>query len=95
VFAQLPSAGTIVAPGTSVAIVVSTGAPEDATTVAVPNVVGEELPDAREILQDAGFSIEEVSVPGTAENSQDVLAQVPSAGSAAAPGSTVTLLFAE
>lgn len=95
VISQLPQAGSIALPGASVAIVVSSGAPEQPATIRVPNVVGEELADAEETLEKLGLVVQATATSGTAENSGDVLAQVPEAGAMAAEGSTVVLLYAE
>lgn len=91
---QFPEAGDEVAPGTTVAVIVSSGAPEDATTTGVPDVVGEELQDAQEAIADAGLSSQPVAVDGTEENAGDVIAQLPAAGSAVSPGSTIVLFYA-
>lgn len=94
VIAQLPEPGVTAAPGSTVAIVVSAGVPEDGTTVAVPDVVGDELPDAQETIAKAGLKSQPVETAGNAENSGDVLAQWPEKDGAASPGSTVVLLYA-
>jgi serine/threonine-protein kinase len=95
VFAQLPTAGTIVAPGSTVAIVVSSGPPAEEASVSVPDVVGEELPDAQETLAKAGLKSNPVPVPGTEENADDVLGQAPVGGTMVPPGTTITLLYAQ
>lgn len=95
VISQLPQAGSITLPGSSVAIVVSSGAPEQPATVQVPSVVGDELADAEETLAELGLVVQAITTPGTAENSGDVLAQVPAAGAMVPEGSTVALLYAE
>jgi len=94
VIAQLPAPGTSAAAGAPVAIVVSAGSPEDATTVAVPGVVGDELPDAQETIAKAGLQSQPVESPGNEENANDVIAQWPEEGGAASPGGTVVLLYA-
>jgi len=92
---QLPTAGTLVAPGSEVAVVVSSGPPETDATVSVPNVVGKALADAEKELRDAGFSVESVSVTGTSEKPGDVFAQAPASGTSAPEGSTITIVYAE
>ena len=73
VIAQLPAAGTIVAPDTTVAIVVSSGPPAEDATVEVPDVRGQELKDAEEALTKLGLQANPTPVAGTAENKGDVL----------------------
>jgi beta-lactam-binding protein with PASTA domain len=95
VIAQMPASGTSLPPGASVALLVSSGAPLEPENVQVPNVVGEELADAEEALSKLGLGAEAVTVEGTAENSGDVLAQVPEADEFVPVGSTILLLYAE
>jgi len=95
VIAQLPAAGTIVSPDTTVAIVVSTGPPAEDASVEVPSVVGQELNDAEEALTKLGLVANPTPVAGTAENKGDVLAQAPDAGTMVPPGTAITLLYAE
>jgi len=95
VILQLPTAGTIVAPGSEVAIVVSSGPPETEETVSVPDVVGMPRADAEKALRDAGLEVESVAVGGTTEKVGEVFAQAPVAGTSVPVGSTVTVVFAE
>jgi beta-lactam-binding protein with PASTA domain len=58
-----------IAPGDSVNLVVSKG-PD---LVEVPNVIGEELPDARAMLEEAGFTVKVVTnVPGPFQSQAQV-----------------------
>lgn len=92
---QYPDANMQVDSGATVALIVSSGPPEDSATAEVPDVVGEERLDAQELLTDAGFSSQLVTVAGTNENSGDVVAQLPAAGEEVPPGSTVVLFYAQ
>jgi len=90
VISTSPKAGTQLPPGSVVEEVVSEGKAE----VAVPNVVGSTVEDARSQLQAKGFGVEttqEVSDqdPGT------VLSQSPGGGATAKPGATVNLVVAK
>ena len=95
VIMQLPTAGTLVAPGAEVAIVVSSGAPEGAATVSVPDVVGKTRADAEAALRAAGLGVQSIGVSGTSEKVGDVFEQAPAAGESVPEGSTVTVLYAE
>ncbi len=66
VIRQSPSAGTQVAPGSSVSIVVSKGAQK----IAVPNVIGKQRSDAVSVLRAAGLT------PVVQEQDTDVTSQV-------------------
>jgi serine/threonine-protein kinase len=83
-----PSAGSMVAKGSSVVLYVSSGPAQ----VAVPKVTGESLAQASATLAADGFSVSQVTVPVTqpAQNGV-VLAESPTAGSRAARGSTVAV----
>lgn len=94
VIAELPASGETVAGGTTVALVVSSGAPEDATTVGAPDVVGETLPDAQAAVADAGLRSQPLVLEGTNERSNTVIAQWPEAGVDLPPDSTMVLLYA-
>jgi serine/threonine-protein kinase len=95
VIMQLPTAGTVVVPGAEVAIVVSSGAPEGAATVSVPNVVGKTRADAEAALRAAGLGVQSIGVSGTSEKVGEVFEQAPAAGESVPEGSTVTVLYAE
>jgi serine/threonine-protein kinase len=83
-----PPAGTQVAKGSTVQLVVSSGK----ASVRVPNVVGMTEADATSTLQEAGFNVA-VQYSTTLDSSRNgrVIAQSPSGGSSAARGSTVTI----
>jgi serine/threonine-protein kinase len=83
-----PSSGTELQRGATVTVIVSKG-PQD---VAVPNVEGFAEEDARQELEDAGFTVS-VSDEPTDDPANDgfVLAQDPTGGNRAQKGSTVVL----
>jgi len=90
VIATDPKAGTKVNAGSTVQLIVSTGPQQ----VAVPNVVGSQIDDARSQLSAKGFgasTTQQVSdqEPGT------VLSQDPAGGATAAPGATISLVVAK
>ncbi|GAB2734416.1 Stk1 family PASTA domain-containing Ser/Thr kinase [Streptomyces bullii] len=89
---QDPEPGTDVNKGDTINLVVSTGAPK----VAVPNVIGQSVDDAKSKLEgdDYQFSVE----TETRESSEDpgtVLEQNPTSGKEVEKGSTVTLVIAK
>jgi serine/threonine-protein kinase len=86
VFAQDPAAGAEAEEGSTVNLQVS-GGPE---TAAVPNAVGLPETDARDRLVDAGFQVSTREVFSEREEGT-VVAQEPTAGADAEPGSTVTI----
>jgi beta-lactam-binding protein with PASTA domain/predicted Ser/Thr protein kinase len=89
VIQQSPSAGTTLSRGSTVSIVVSKGQ----KNVAVPDLIGEERPDAVQTLRDAGLtpSVEEQETEAPEEIGA-VIQQFPPAGSEVEPGTTVTLV---
>jgi len=93
--AQSPAPGESVAPGTTVAIVVSTGPPAPtAEEVTVPNVVGQTVAEAQQILSDAGFEVQSVPAsPGSGKPANQVVAQTPAGDSASQSGSTVVVFY--
>lgn len=93
VMSQLPAAGDSVAQGTTIGIEVSSGAPEDASTVSVPDVVGEPLADAQNTLSGAGFESLPVSVNGTGKPQNEIVAQSPGADEDVPAGSTVVIFY--
>lgn len=91
IISQNPVAGTKVAAGTSVALVISDG--KEVALIAVPNVVGKTLDQATGILINAGFDVTTSGSPGQTGGSI-VTGQSPAAGSMAKADSTVTLTLA-
>ncbi len=86
-----PPAGSLLAPGTPVTVVVSRGAP----TIPVPDVLGMSAGDARTRVEVEGLQLGTVTrrrtggaTPGT------VVAQQPAAGTLAAPGTVVDIVIA-
>ena len=64
---------------------------KNAGTVAVPDVVGIDLAQARTTLGDAGFAVKTNLVPNATHPLNQVVKETPGAGSRAKKGSTVTL----
>jgi beta-lactam-binding protein with PASTA domain/predicted Ser/Thr protein kinase len=91
VIRQSPSAGTQVEPGSTVAIVVSSGEEEE-KEAKVPNVIGKERRQAVEAIRAAGLQpeVEEEETEVQAQIGR-VLDQFPPPGSALEPGATVTI----
>ncbi len=87
---QSPSAGTEVEPGSTVAIVVSSGRKEEVARA--PAVIGRERREAVEAIRAAGLQPsveeEETEVPGQAGR---VIDQFPPPGTELEPGATVTI----
>jgi serine/threonine-protein kinase len=86
VIAQDPAATARVEPGTRVNIVVA----QAASTIPVPDVIGNTATDARFKLQQAGFQV----ISDTAESDEPVgtvIAQNPSAGTQVARDTTITI----
>ncbi len=89
VLSTSPTAGSSAEPGSTVDLEVSGG---PATEVTVPNVIGSAAAVARATIETAGLTatVEERSVgPGA---SGLVISQTPAAGTAAEPGSTVSII---
>jgi beta-lactam-binding protein with PASTA domain/predicted Ser/Thr protein kinase len=84
-----PPAGTEVDKGSTVTLVVSSGA----APVQVPNVVGQTESAARDALQAANLrsQVVRVDVPFGSPQANVVIDQTPGAGEQVAPGSTVTI----
>jgi serine/threonine-protein kinase len=87
VISASPAAGNTVAKGSTVKLVVSSGA----GAVKVPNVVGESQTAATSQLEGLGFIVNTVSAPNSTQPSGQVVGQNPPQGTAAAKGSTVTI----
>jgi eukaryotic-like serine/threonine-protein kinase len=86
-----PPAGTALAPGAGLAIVVSRGAP----TIPIPDLLGMASGDARTRLETEGLQLGTVTRRRTADASPGtVVAQRPAAGTLAAPGTVVDIVVA-
>ena len=85
-----PSAGTSLPRGTEVVLLISSGAQK----VAVPDVVGDPVDDARSALIAAGFVVNTTKEETDAQPDGTVLSQSPASGSEAAKGSTVSIVVA-
>ena len=85
-----PSAGTNLQRGSEVIVVVSSGVAQ----VAVPDVTGQNVDDARSALIAAGFAVTTTKRSSTTDAEGTVLEQSPAFGSKAAKGSTVSLVVA-
>src|SRR4051794_30419084 len=83
---QDPAAGTELAKGSSVTIVVSRGPQK----IEVPDVTGDDKDSARSSLRAAGFKVNVVEKPSP-EQEGTVLTQSPGGGSRALKGTTVTI----
>ena len=88
VISQDPAANTSVDVGTLVSITVSSG------KIPVPNVVGKSQTDAKNILLNAGFEVEIVTVEDGTVAAGTVTSQSPDPKKMAVRGTTVTLVVA-
>jgi serine/threonine-protein kinase len=88
VIAQNPTFGTRVKEGTVVSVSVSSGPGEEQ----VPDVEGRERREARKILTDAGFEVEERKEPSSDVEEGRAIGTQPSAGTELQLGRTVTLI---
>jgi serine/threonine-protein kinase len=86
-----PPAGTALAPGAGLTIVVSRGAP----TIPIPDLLGMASGDARTRLETEGLQLGTVTRRRTTDGSPGtVVAQRPAAGTLAAPGTVVDIVIA-
>lgn len=86
-----PPAGTALAPGAGLTVVVSRGAP----TIPIPDLLGMASADARTRLEMEGLQMGTVTRRRTSEASPGtVVAQTPGAGTLAAPGTVVDIIVA-
>jgi len=99
VISQSPTANTMVARGSTVSFVISTGTPTptgspspgpSGTSAAVPSVLTMPQAAAEQLLTDDGFLVK-VKKGASSLGSGFVYNQHPTAGDIAAPGSTVTI----
>ncbi len=88
VISQSPSAGSSVAQGSAVSLVVSLG-PVVAT---VPNVVGLTQANAATAITSAGLTVGTVTTQNSSVAAGDVISESPSAGTSVVPGSAVNLV---
>ena len=86
---QSPAAGTRVAPGAAVAVVVAIAPPDD--RIVVPEVVGKSLEDAQTILKDIGLRLGRVTFRDD-DRVDQVLEQAPKAGDQVAKETAVDLV---
>ncbi|HXZ70258.1 MAG TPA: Stk1 family PASTA domain-containing Ser/Thr kinase [Streptosporangiaceae bacterium] len=82
-----PANGSLVARGTTVTLIVSSGAPK----VKVPNVVHLSDTNARNTLVNAGFNVKQETAQNSTAPPNIVVRQNPSAGAMASKGATVTI----
>jgi len=86
-----PPAGTALAPGAGLTIVVSRGAP----TIPIPDLLGMASADARTRLETEGLQLGTVTRRRTSDASPGtVVAQSPAAGTLAAPGTVIDIVVA-
>ncbi|GMQ92801.1 MAG: hypothetical protein BMS9Abin12_0278 [Acidimicrobiia bacterium] len=90
VVSQDPDEGTMVAAGTKVNIVVSTG-PDAPTTVLVPDVTGEPKADAQAILEGEGFVVTASEQPSVDVEAGLVVSTNPAAGTEVVQGTSVEM----
>src|SRR5438132_2384778 len=92
VISESPAAGTSVASGSAVNLVVSSGAPPP-TQVAVPNVVGETEAAATSAISAAALTVGAVTQQSsTTVASGNVISESPAAGTSVASGAAVSLV---
>jgi serine/threonine-protein kinase len=86
-----PPAGTALAPGAGLTVVVSRGAP----TIPIPDLLGMASADARTRLETEGLQLGTVTRRRTSDASPGtVVAQTPAAGTLASPGTVVDVVVA-
>ncbi|MCX5771476.1 MAG: PASTA domain-containing protein, partial [Candidatus Hydrogenedentes bacterium] len=92
VISQIPSAGTLAAPGTEVDLIISAGV----SPTTVPNLIGLAQTSALDVLQLAGFILGTVTTqPSPTVPAGTVLDQEPVAGTFAPAGSAINLVVSE
>ncbi len=90
VIATDPTAGTNLQRGSQVILIVSSGVAQ----VLIPDVIGQNVDDARSALVAAGFVVSTSKQDSKTDADGSVISQAPSAGSKAGKGSTVSLIVA-
>ncbi|PZF80762.1 protein kinase domain-containing protein [Jiangella anatolica] len=88
-----PAAGASVPAGSAVLIIVS-GGPQAQPSVAVPQLEGATLAEARSLLDRAGLALGELDRQDSARPADTVLASEPAVGVELQPGAVVTLTLA-
>ncbi len=88
IIAQAPLAGTLVAPGTAVSLVLSDGP----GTVTVPSLIDLLVPEARDKLASAGLKLGAMTERDDTKPKGAVLAQVPARGKVVQPGAMVDVV---
>ncbi|HKJ36594.1 MAG TPA: PASTA domain-containing protein [Solirubrobacterales bacterium] len=88
VISSNPTEGVDFAPGQTVTLVVSEGSDQ----VSVPSVVGLDRFEAKQTLEDAGFFVSQ-SAEDSDEPENEVIRQIPGAGTAKEDGSQVTIVY--
>lgn len=91
VVSQDPAAGTMVAAGSTVNIVVSTG-PDAPATIPVPDVAGQSAADAQAALEAEGFVVTATEQPSADIEAGLVISTNPGAGTEVAPGTSVEII---
>jgi len=93
VFAQVPTAGTAVAPKTTVGLLVSSGIlSSTASTATVPSVVGKSVTDAKKALTNARLVGVTILWSGTGKPNNTVVDQLPDAYTVVGRNSSVILI---
>ena len=87
VISSTPAAGTQVAVGTSINLVVSSGK----KTVTVPDVRGQSQANATAALNNAGLKVQTGTAYSSSQPAGDVISQSPAQGTVVGVGSTVTI----
>jgi serine/threonine-protein kinase len=88
VFEQSPASGERAAKGSTVTLKVSAGAPQ----ADVPNVVGRNIDDAKDVIETAGFTVQQQPRADDNAPKGEVLDQSPKGGTKADSGSAITLV---
>jgi serine/threonine-protein kinase len=88
VFEQSPASGERVAKGSTVTLKVSAGAPQ----ADVPDVVGRNIDDAKDVIETAGFTVQQQPRADDNAPKGEVLDQSPKGGTKADSGSAITLV---
>jgi hypothetical protein len=89
---QSPDAGTVVEPGTSVNVTISSGP----STVEIPDLVGKSRDEARTMLHDAGLRLDMVGkVPSDEVAEANIVEQDPTAGGKVERGTSVRVTLAQ